>query len=275
MRALLSHDIILVMDEHNNFHHQSTQKSSSKPFGKVPNVSEAFGTFPNHAEPVGSVPNLSEELERIEKYSLTVRDVARMFENAGVPRTERSIVKWCAPNQHGVPRLTCQYEPNERRWLITEESVRTAIAEEIARQRELEARNAQAADHPVTGGVDSERPAENAPQERTGERVFEEEASAAEKDKIIRELKYKLRTERIASQAKEMVINNMEKQHMHLFDQVAKWSRQVGVLETKLLAIEGSKERHEDAQSSRDSYRIVDVPNHSEQQEDSPEREGE
>jgi hypothetical protein len=72
-----------------------------------------------------------------------------------------------------------------------------------------------------------------------------------------------------------MVINRMEKEHMHLLDQVARWSRQVGVLETRLLQIEGPKETRKDAESSRVVYHDTDVPNDSEQPEDNPAREGE
>jgi hypothetical protein len=247
------------MSDHTNFHQQNTQNIPSEPFGTVRNDSEAFGT----------VPNLSEELERVEKYSLTVREATRMFEEAGVPRTERSIVKWCTPNPHGVPRLMCRFDTNDRRWSITEESVRIAIAEEVAKQREIEARNPQAAEHGAQHDGHAERPMENEQRDQRDNRVFERaeipsggEIPTAEKDKIIRELEYKIRDEQIASRAKDMVINRMENEHMHLMDQVAKWSRQVGVLETRLLQIEGPKQTHSD------------VPNASEQHQDDQAREG-
>lgn len=262
MHALSVHDSMMVMSEDNTFHQQNAHNFSS----------ESFGTVRNGAEEFGTIPNLSEELERVEKYSLTVREVARMFEEAGVPRTERSITKWCAPSPHGT-RLVCKYEPNEHRWLITEESVRIAIAEEIAKQRELEARNAQAPEHPTPGEGYTERPKEEAREERTNERSFEQtpfegEASLAEKDKIIRELEYKLRDEQIASRAKDMFINRLENERNNLLDQVTKWSRQVGVLETKLLQIEAPKQSLEEEKSIANFYPIADVPNGSEQHED-------
>jgi hypothetical protein len=36
--------------------------------------------------------------------TLTVREVARMFEATGLTRTERSILHWCQPNKMG---MTC------------------------------------------------------------------------------------------------------------------------------------------------------------------------
>jgi hypothetical protein len=269
MRIVPLHDSMKVMDQGNHFHQQNAHNVSSEPFGTGRNDSEVFRTLPNESEQVGTVPNLSEELARVEKYALTVREVARMFEEAGVPRTERSITKWCAPNPHGAPRLMCQFEPNEHRWLITEESARLAIAEEIAKQRELEARSAQAPEHPTPGEGHTDEPREEVREEQTNARMFErttfrEEAADPEKDRTIRELAHQLRTEQIASRAKDQVIERMQEQHMHLLDQVAMWSRQVGVLETKILQIEGPKERHGDTQPSVNIYDASDVPNRSE-----------
>src|SRR5919109_1408602 len=168
---------------------RATHILASEHFGSVRKDAEAFGSVRKLSEEVGTVPNISEELERVEKYSFTVREVTRMFEEAGVPRTERSITNWCTPNAHGVPRLACQFEPNERRWLITEESVRLAIAEEIVRQRELEARSDRAGESPMVDERHDEQPREEG---RTNERVFEQtgfesEGSLAEQEKIIRE----------------------------------------------------------------------------------------
>src|SRR5438876_5493939 len=56
-----------------------------------------------------------------------------MFESAGVARTERSIVNWCRPNKLGMPRIDAYFDPNERKYFITPQSVELAIAEETAR----------------------------------------------------------------------------------------------------------------------------------------------
>jgi hypothetical protein len=85
---------------------------------------------PHVSERVGTVPHSS---ERKPGHVLSVREVARMFEAAGVSRTERSIVKWCQPNKHDLARLDAFFDPNERRWFITQESVESAIGEEKAK----------------------------------------------------------------------------------------------------------------------------------------------
>jgi hypothetical protein len=242
MRDLYLRDIILVMTDDHNFNEQNMHNLPSEPFG--------------------TGPNLSEELERVEKYSLTVREATRMFEEAGVPRTERSIVKWCTPNPHGLPRLMCRYDTNDRRWFITEDSVRIAIAEEIAKQREIEARNPQDSEHQSRGEEYTERPNEGERLDLMETRVFDhpetqprEEVLIVEKDKLIRELEYKLRDEQIASRAKDIVIGQMKNERTRLLDQAMQWSRQVGVLETKLIQIAGPEQEH------------TVIPNDSEQQE--------
>src|SRR6266852_6220024 len=66
-------------------------------------------------------------------HTLTVREVARMFEAAEVARTERSITNWCQPNKSGIARLDAYFDPNERRYFITPQSAELAIQEEKAK----------------------------------------------------------------------------------------------------------------------------------------------
>src|SRR5579862_9607393 len=95
-------------DQHQeeNVQHQSadfgTMPNSSEHFGAVPNRAEGFGKVPHSAEPFRTLPKAS---VRSENHTLTVREVARLFEAAGVARTERSIINWCQPNKMGVARL--------------------------------------------------------------------------------------------------------------------------------------------------------------------------
>ena len=100
-------------------------------FGNLPNASESFGTVPQPSESFRIVRNTA---ERTDKHTLTVREVARLFEQAGVPRTERSIVNWSHLNRQGVARLDAFFDENEGRYYITPESVSRAIEEERAKQ---------------------------------------------------------------------------------------------------------------------------------------------
>jgi len=87
----------------------------SEPFGTVPQASESFGKVPHTAESFRNLPNTS---ERTDNHTLTVREVARMFEAAGVARTERSIVNWCQRNRQGIARLAAYFDTNDRKWFI-------------------------------------------------------------------------------------------------------------------------------------------------------------
>ena len=98
----------------------------------VPQVSADFRTVPNDAEDFGKIPQVA---ERKENHTLTVRETARMFETAGVARTERSIINWCQPNRQGIARLDSYFDPNERKYYLTPQSVEAVIQEEIQRAK--------------------------------------------------------------------------------------------------------------------------------------------
>jgi len=109
-------------------------------FGTVPNAAATFGTVPQNAEAVGSVRHPAEGFRNVPsptearpQYTLTVREVSRKFEAAGVARSERSIVNWCKRNGQLPGKLDADYDPNERKYFITPESVDLAIAEEKAK----------------------------------------------------------------------------------------------------------------------------------------------
>jgi hypothetical protein len=114
----------------------SNHPEGFEPFRTVPNSSADFGNTPNASE---SFRTLRHQAERKENHTLTVREAARMFENAGVARTERSIVSWCQPNKMGIARLDCYFDPNERKYFITSQSVELAIAEEKAKSERITA----------------------------------------------------------------------------------------------------------------------------------------
>jgi hypothetical protein len=73
---------------------------------------EPFHTVPHSAEPLP--PS-----DWRESYALTVRETTRLFETAGVARSESSIVNWCPKNRQGIARLDAYYDPHERRYFIT------------------------------------------------------------------------------------------------------------------------------------------------------------
>src|SRR5579859_3233506 len=96
---------------------RESMPQASEAFRSVPNGSESFGKLPHVSEPFRTVPKVSEGFgnvphsERRENHTLSVREVARMFETAGVARTERSIINWCQLNGQGQARLDAYFDP--------------------------------------------------------------------------------------------------------------------------------------------------------------------
>jgi hypothetical protein len=207
---------------------QNNQNSS----GKVPQDSAEFGSVRKDSATFGKIPHVSESFrnvpqssERKENHTLTVREVAQLFEGAGVARTERSIVNWCQPNRQGIPRLDSYFDPNERKYYITPKSAETAIAEEKARAA---SKTPQPPESFRTVLKDAEgRSGASAPVSESGERVKE-----LEKENL--DLK-------ITNRGKDFFIEQLQKERTGIFDQLLQANRRVGELETKLLQLgEGS-----------------------------------
>lgn len=189
---------------------------SSEAFRKIPNDSETFGNVPHSPEDFRIVRNAS---ARRENHSLTVREVARLFEAAGVSRTERSITNWCQPNKTGIARLDAYLDPNERKYFITPESVEAAIQEELARDKNANVDS-------VTADAGANRP-----------------ASAG--DAEVKTLQQEIVDLKIASRVKDQFIEYLRsegekfvQERQGYVEKLIQSSRQIGELETKLRQIE-------------------------------------
>jgi hypothetical protein len=204
----------------------------SAEFGNVPKDAESFRTIPKGSETFGSVRNVSEDFrtvpkhaERKDNHSLTVREAARLFEAAGVARTERSIVNWCQPNRQGICRLDCYFDPNERKYYITPQSVETAIAEEKARATKMN----QSSESVGTVPKGSELPAKTV------------KSNLEHEDEKTKELERENLDLKIANRGKDFLIEQMQKERNSFFEQLLTATRKVGELETRLLQLGTSK----------------------------------
>ena len=198
---------------------------------KAPNDSETFRTVRNSAEEFGNIPNAAEsfrtlrhDAERKENHTLTVREVARMFETAGVARTERSIINWCQPNKTGVARLDCYFDPNDRKYYVTPQSVELAIAEEKAKA----AKHRQEISEPV-GNIP------NAPESRP---TAAPPNGSSEKDLgQVKALEQELMDLKIVNRGKDYYIEQLREEREGLLGQLISASHKVGALETRLLQL--------------------------------------
>jgi hypothetical protein len=184
---------------------------------EVPQVSADFRKLPKDTEAFGTVPQAS---ERRENHTLTVKETARRFEAAGVARTERSIINWCQPNRQGVARLDGYFDPNDRRYYITPESVELAIGEEKAKAAKI-----NNSSEPV-GRVRND-----------SERV--DDASNLADDRV-QELERENLDLKIANRGRDFFIGQLQNERNGFFRQLLDANRRVGELETRL-QIEGPK----------------------------------
>ena len=246
--------------------------NGSEPFGNVPKPSEAFGTVRNDAETFGSVPKSSEAFrnvpnhsERKENHTLTVREVARMFEAAGVARTERSIVNWCQPNRTGIARLDAYFDPNERRYFIAPQSVDLAIAEEKAKA-------IRGGDSAETSGrsADASAPSANIPKpseasataQNQGDRKDEPPRQpSSENAKRIEELEKEVVDLKITNRAKDYFIERLEKDRENFaverhgfINKLMSFTRRVGQMETRLLQLGTPKEELDAISSIEENF---------------------
>jgi hypothetical protein len=203
-------------------------RKPSEQFGTFPQDSEAFRSLPNNSEVFGNMPKDS---ERKEYCTLTVREVARKFEAAGVARTERSIINWCQPNKLGVVRLDNYFDPNERKYFISPQSVELAIQEEQAKASKIG--TSEDSGSVPTG---SERKESGAPP-----------LPEVEQQRI-RELEREVLDLKLANRGKDYFIEELKKERetfaaerRDYVEKLMSFNRKVGELETKLLVLEGPK----------------------------------
>jgi len=191
----------------------------SASFSTVPKDSENFRIARNDSERVRNVPQIS---ERKQNHTLTVREVARKFEAAGVARTERSIVNWCQFNSQGVARLDAYFDPNERKYFITPQSVELAIAEEKAKAAKLN---------------EASEPVGRIPKDSEGRDERPDTGSGNETGRV-HEMEREILDLKITNRAKDQVIELLRGERQEIIVQLLDSSRRVGELETKLLQLE-------------------------------------
>jgi hypothetical protein len=204
--------------------------NDSASFGNLRNRSAGFRSVPHGSEPFRKIRKDSAEFrtlpkatERTENHTLTVREAAKLFEAAGVARTERSIVNWCQPNRQGISRLDSYFDPNERKYYLTPQSVERVIQEEIQRTK----RTVEPPGSEPFGKVPS-----------GAERVRKPPAASETDGERIKELENEVLDLKIVNKGKDFFIDQLQRERNGIFDQLLAANRKMGELETKLLQLE-------------------------------------
>ena len=218
-----------------------TSPQTAETFRTVPQPSEAFGNVPSDSEPFRTLPNDAEDFRKVrngsartENHTLTVRDVAKMFEQAGVPRTERSVVNWSQLNRQGVARLDAFFDENEGRYYITPQSVNRAIEEERARA----SANNQPLSAPQNPFPKQEQPPVSEPTRRHGT-----ESSEADTQELA-DLRRKVMDLEITNRVKEQLLARLndelirkDDERLGYIERLISDSRRIGELESQLIQI--------------------------------------
>jgi hypothetical protein len=213
--------------------------------GSVPQDSEAFRNLPNDAAPFRTVPQASETFRKFtqpaeagqttaqargEDHTLTVREAARRFEAAGVARTERSIVNWCQINAQGISRLDAYYDPNDRRYYITPQSVERAVAEEKAKAVRGSDLRPPVPQGSAAGNGRSDADAKPRP------------ARPEADDELTAELRKELLDLKITNRAKDLFIEQLKQEResfaaerQEYVEKLMTFNRRLGELETRLV----------------------------------------
>ena len=129
------------------------------------------------------------------------------------------------PNKTGIARLDSYFDPNERKYFITPQSIEQAIAEERARAAKIN---------------ELSEPVGNVPKD--SERAQQTPAADSEADTgRIRELEKEVMDLKITNRGKDFFIEQLQKERNGVLDQLLTANRKVGELETKLLQLEEPK----------------------------------
>ncbi len=192
--------------------------------------SEAFGNSPKASE---TFRKFEAPRERKATHTVSVRDAAKMFEAAGVARTERSIINWCWPNRQGLARLDCYFDPNDRKYYITQESIELAIKEELSKGEQKSSGAVRKGEATVPN--DSESPP----------------ASSEDRDaltKQVTELQKEVLDLKITNRGKDFLIDQLREERSAFGQEREKYvnqliaaNREVGELTTRLMQIEGPR----------------------------------
>ena len=220
-------------------------------FRTVQNSSEDFSNLKNPSEDFSDVQNDSQRapgVGRGKKYAgadtpaheltgqnfIIMEEAYAMFESAGERRSIRMIAEYCKNGE-----LICEYDSDDKRWHIAEESVENKIekikalnARKVGLPHDGLGRQGGGAEASSIGGAERAAP-------RTvgsGHRAKVPGESEELRDKVKR-LERELMDSQIANRGKDYFIEQMQNQSRELIEAVQTHSRQIGVLETKLLPV--------------------------------------
>lgn len=210
-----------------------SKKQPAEPFRKVRK------TKSNPSESFGALPYVS---EKTAEHILTVRDVAKRFENAGVSRTERSITNWCQPNPQGMARLDCFFDTNEHKYFITPLSVDHAISEEQNKRKiQDQTAHSEPARNPSENPGNDSEPFGNQTDHFGNFPNTSETPGQSTPDNNNHDYERQTRLLQIDLKGKELYIGHLEKSNSKLVEDIKHTSNLLGKMEERVRQLEAPK----------------------------------
>jgi hypothetical protein len=231
----------------------------------------AFSIMPDELN-TNQQENIGQDISRQEfdqsKYTLTAEEASRLFINAGVPRSPRTIDRYCKSGH-----LACMKVDTERneKYLITSESVAARIKElqQVMPSGHVETQ-------PDMSRHDESRPDMSRHDSINDQTILDEKRKLEEK---LAELERENWDLKITNRGKDYFVEELKKQHetyetvrKEMTQQLIDQSRRVGELEVKVNLLEAP--RRDVSRASEPQSTVIDVTPENNQQEEVEERSG-
>lgn len=177
--------------------------------------------------PVAAFPQM---MNKTDAHSITIRSAVRIFEDAKISRSPRTIANWCKPNTESVNRLDCWQDPKDHAYYITQQSIEHVIEEETAKGRvsDLPQSIRLHAEEMRQSTASQRRPASQVP--RDAEMESDQVPQSHDDRNELRELRRKTVEHEYTIKGKDIVIEQMQKAWDKLAERLEKQSELVGGL---------------------------------------------
>jgi hypothetical protein len=179
--------------------------------------------------------DLSRHDDTVSQYTLTVEEASQAFKNAGIPRSPRTVIRYCS-----LKHLDCIKVDTERneKYLVSPSSVSARIEElqqvmaasHVAPSPDI---TRHYATYPDMSGNDTTRPDMSRNDDRA-KQLAHLESRVGDLERENEELKYKNRDLEITNRVKDSVLKKAEQQLNGARNQLMRFNRAVGELATIL-----------------------------------------
>jgi hypothetical protein len=178
--------------------------------------------------------DMSRHDENVAQYALSVEEASQLFENAGVPRSPRTVIRYCS-----LKHLDCIKIDTLRneKYLVSEASVRARIEElkqvmSLSHDSTRPDMSGHVESYPDTSRHDETRP--DMTRNNNDEYAKQLESRVGELERGNEELKYKNRDLEITNRVKDNVIKEGKQQLGSARTQLMRFNRAIGELATVL-----------------------------------------